>query len=116
MSLFICENCGCIENTALGFYWGREFVKFMDEKMNGKALCSECIPSYFIDGTRAGKGVWHGRFPRVKFDPQVHKFEDYVNGEQIKKQIQRLALIDMMRGDEELGLYDDNPKNHGYER
>ena len=26
MSLFICENCGCIENTALGFYWGREFA------------------------------------------------------------------------------------------
>lgn len=29
---------------------------------------------------------------------------------------QKQALIDMMRGDEELGLYDDNPKNHGYER
>ena len=26
------------------------------------------------------------------------------------------ALIDLMRGDEEIGLYDDNPKNHGYER
>ena len=29
---------------------------------------------------------------------------------------QKQALIDMMRGDEEIGLYDDNPKNHGYER
>lgn len=29
---------------------------------------------------------------------------------------QKQALIDMMRGDEELGLYDDNPKNHRYER
>ena len=29
---------------------------------------------------------------------------------------QKQALIDMMRGDEEIGLYDDNQKNHGYER
>ena len=29
---------------------------------------------------------------------------------------QKQALIDMMRGDEEIGLYDDNPKNHGNER
>ena len=28
---------------------------------------------------------------------------------------QKQALIDTMRGDEEIGLYDDNPKNHGYE-
>jgi hypothetical protein len=29
---------------------------------------------------------------------------------------QKQRLIDMMRWDEEIGLYDDNPKNHGYER
>lgn len=28
------------------------------------------------------------------------------------KNKQKQALIDMMRGDEEIGLYDDNPKNH----
>ena len=28
------------------------------------------------------------------------------------KQRQKQALIDMMMGDEEIGLYDDNPKNH----
>ena len=32
------------------------------------------------------------------------------------KHQQKQALIDMMRGDEKIGLYDDNPKNHGYER
>ena len=32
------------------------------------------------------------------------------------KNKQKQALIDMMRGDEEIGLYDDNPKNHGNER
>lgn len=34
----------------------------------------------------------------------------------IKKYKQKQALIDIMRGDEKIGLYDDNPKNHGYER
>lgn len=29
---------------------------------------------------------------------------------------QKQRLIDMMRWDKEIGLYDDNPKNHGYER
>lgn len=32
------------------------------------------------------------------------------------KNKQKQALIDTMRGDEEIGLYDDNTKNHGYER
>jgi uncharacterized phage protein (TIGR01671 family) len=32
------------------------------------------------------------------------------------KNKQKQALIDTMQGDEEIGLYDDNPKNHGYER
>ena len=32
------------------------------------------------------------------------------------KNKQKQALIDTMRGDEEIGLYDDNSKNHGYER
>ena len=29
---------------------------------------------------------------------------------------QKQALIDTMRGDEQIGLYDDNSKNHGHER
>lgn len=32
------------------------------------------------------------------------------------KHKQKQAIVDTMRGDEEIGLYDDNPKNHGYER
>ena len=32
------------------------------------------------------------------------------------KEQQKQTLIDTMRGDEKIGLYDDNPKNHGYER
>lgn len=73
MPLFICENCGCIENTALGHYWSRKFVKFKDETMNGKALCSECTPTEFEDGSKSDGGKWHGRFPKEKYNPEKHK-------------------------------------------
>jgi len=79
MPLFICENCGCIENTALGHYWSRKHVKFKDEKMNDKALCSECTPLEFSDGSRAGNGKWHNHFPKEKFDSTIHKSEHYLN-------------------------------------
>ena len=51
MSLFVCEKCECIENTALGHYWGQD-----------KKLCSEC-----------GRGKWHGRFEKRKFDTTKDK-------------------------------------------
>lgn len=78
MSLFICEKCGAIENTALGFYWSRnlDHVKFIDEALNGKALCSECMPTVFSDGSKAGNGRWHNRFPK-------EFVKDHPNGEYI---------------------------------
>lgn len=66
MPLFVCECCGTIENTALGFYWCKKIYKFQDESKNGKALCSACIPEFFSDGSRARShdivGKWHGKF------------------------------------------------------
>jgi len=47
MSLFKCEKCGCLENTALCRYWIR--------KKGEKALCSEC-----------NSGKWHNCFPKRK--------------------------------------------------
>lgn len=47
MSLFVCSQCGVIENTALttGYWWNH---------CNGlPVLCSECKD-----------GKWHGVFPR----------------------------------------------------
>lgn len=66
MGLFICENCGAIENTALGFYWARRVLKFKDHpELDGKALCSECVPKYYDDGSETGfTGQWHGQFPK----------------------------------------------------
>ena len=43
MSLYQCEDCGAMENTALGHYWGEE-----------RKLCSEC-----------GFGKWHGKFSKL---------------------------------------------------
>lgn len=49
MSAFICEKCGCVENTALSRYWYRE--------KNEEALCSECDKKI---------GKWHDCFPKRK--------------------------------------------------
>ena len=50
MPIFKCDECGCVENTALSGYWWR--------KSNGKdkALCSECDPKI---------GKWHGVFEKM---------------------------------------------------
>jgi uncharacterized phage protein (TIGR01671 family) len=54
-----------------------------------------------------------------EIDELQEDFLDYIEviGNIHDKAHQKQALIDMMRGDEEIGLYDDNPKkNHGYKR
>ena len=45
MSLFKCSKCKCVENTALGNFWGED---------GKKPLCSEC-----------DTGEWHGEFPKI---------------------------------------------------
>ena len=58
---FICEECGAIENTACGFYWARTLCAFDAEHshLNGKALCYDCCPNTFSDGSRVNK--WRSR-------------------------------------------------------
>lgn len=46
MSLYRCPKCGCVENTALGDYWGAQYEK-------REPQCSECAT-----------GSWHGQFPK----------------------------------------------------
>lgn len=58
MSLFVCEDCGVVENTATSRFW------FRTKENALKALCSQCDPTI---------GKWHGLFPRAKYDPRVHK-------------------------------------------
>lgn len=66
MPLFVCDICECVENTALGHYWGRDQGYFGPE-LKGKALCSECSPSVYRDGSPNKEGGrWHGKFPKRK--------------------------------------------------
>lgn len=53
MSLFVCQSCRTIENTALSHFWLR------DLEGDGRALCSACDPDI---------GEWHDRFPRQTYD------------------------------------------------
>jgi hypothetical protein len=48
MSIFRCDRCGCVENTATSEYWTRE-----DKTL---ALCSQCDPA---------TKKWHGKFDRI---------------------------------------------------
>lgn len=52
MPLFICEKCGCVDNTALGLYW----IDWFDKK---PILCAECHPKI---------GKWHGKFAKKKWN------------------------------------------------
>lgn len=72
MSTFICEKCGCIDNTTCGGnYYLVEFMKvstdkfFKDNYYNTHHVCVECIPSEYEDGSKNSKaGKWHDRFPK----------------------------------------------------
>lgn len=66
--MFVCDECKCVDNSVHGFYWDVYSRKFKDASKNGKVLCSECTPSEYADGTKTGKGKWHGLFPKRKWD------------------------------------------------
>lgn len=59
MSLFKCSSCGCVENTALSFYWIRP--------KDAPALCSACDPDL---------NDWHGLFPQEPADDKYVVDED----------------------------------------
>lgn len=84
MPCFICTKCGCIENTALGHYWGRNRTDFLPnalpEELVGKPLCSECVPLQYHDGSRAGTGKWHGRFAKEHWSV----YYDYIKVDDIE--------------------------------
>lgn len=69
MSLFQCQNCGCVENTATS-HQGFVLVDCYDwtgiEDRKGKQLCSACGPGRFTDGqTFKYMGKWHDKFRRI---------------------------------------------------
>ena len=87
MSLFQCENCGCVENTACsdqGFELADLYDWSYNELLKGKKLCRACGPSKDANGDVMNcyawgeYGVWHKQFGRT-FLP-LGKFKTASNG------------------------------------
>ena len=73
MPCYVCEKCGCIDNTALGGnYWLRLFkitkTATIAETNPVSALCCECY-----------KGKWHNQFPK-KFITDAEFADAPLNG------------------------------------
>lgn len=68
MSTYICEKCGCIDNSACGGNYAvvkAHLNLFEDEYSNTHLLCVECTPSKFKDGSiNREAGKWHNEFPK----------------------------------------------------
>ena len=65
MSLFQCENCGCVENTALALQGTKGVEELFDwtriEERRGMMLCRACAPTHYAQGVLTGMGiVWLG--------------------------------------------------------
>lgn len=75
MSIFVCDKCRCVDNTATSDYWAltNEYLykdyTFQDslKEYMGKPLCSECAKIIFDNTGNNGKvvdGKWHNRFEK----------------------------------------------------
>lgn len=63
MPIFVCDNCGSIEELGL-------VLAAPQVEPGAKMLCSACLPvGVAQSGFRPGNGQWHGHFPRRQFDP-----------------------------------------------
>lgn len=77
MSLFQCEYCGSVENTALSIQGYENISEWFDwtgiEDRKGKKLCSACGPDR----------KWHDKFTRVMFPIGTLKTDRFGNLEYI---------------------------------
>lgn len=78
MGIFVCDFCGCVENTALAGArgWHARRLPLSPSELerrpdlagtdlgDGKARCSECNPEL---------GEWHGRWEKETYDPERHQ-------------------------------------------
>ncbi len=88
MSLYQCDVCGAMENTALA----GPVIKHMPDLFNwvgiedrkGRDLCSVCAPTTHSDGTKTGYGKWHGRFERIMLPKGQFKTNNEGNLEHIE--------------------------------
>jgi len=65
MSLYQCDKCGCVENSALGHYHSVNVRDLWPDEYVGKKLCSECGPPTYRSGEVCKKfGKWHDAFEK----------------------------------------------------
>lgn len=84
MSLYQCEDCGCVENTATGWYHCRNSPDLTPADKLGRALCSVCGPTAYPNGEPIEKmGRWHGRFAR-RFHPRGTLYTDAQGNVRVK--------------------------------
>ena len=67
MSLYQCEKCGCVENSAKGHYHCRSSERMWSKEYLNKLLCSACGPTQYKSGEKTEYGKWHGIFRRRYF-------------------------------------------------
>ena len=88
MSLFQCENCGCVENTACAAQGFRVMTELFDwagiEERAGKLVCSACGPTKYMDGEPTEYGKWHGEFKRTYLPMGMFKTNRVGNLEHIE--------------------------------
>ena len=73
MSLFQCDKCGCLENTACGWSHPRFNKRLTKPENLGKELCAVCAPTEYPNGDKtAFKNVWHDRFLRRFFEKGMY--------------------------------------------
>lgn len=86
MAMYICENCGTYENTALGNWWFRDRNKKLGANPatgkpfpNDMPLCCACTPALNDEGKPVGLkrngelkfGRWHNVFERKMWDGKM---------------------------------------------
>ncbi len=86
MSIFQCDECGCAENTATGWYHCRNMERLTATDKLGLALCSVCAPLEFPSGEKIEgfNGQWHGHFKQT-FLPHGEFFTNQVGNLEHKK-------------------------------
>jgi len=79
MPLFICDECGCVENTVFGNYWTNTCKDLWKKKDLGRALCSQHAPTTFKSGKKVPRndGKWHGEFKQRKPTKKELATSDY---------------------------------------
>lgn len=66
MSIFQCDECGCADNTATGWYNSKNSKRICPVEILGKALCCVCAPTKYKSGELIKKfnNTWHNKFKR----------------------------------------------------